>query len=124
MRNDIDITPLFHSPLTHTRTHTHTHTHTHTTPQVVLLFSESNSLRDLLQQQCQGLTHDHVLVTTAEEAWQRVSRSSRQSVLLVDISTNQIAAVENLMQLLNSYHFWLQTTLVAVSDSNQYVSCL
>jgi hypothetical protein len=83
--------------------------------QVALLFSESDPLGDSLSQQCQGLTHSHVVVATAEEAWRRVSGTSRQTVLLVDISTNRIAVAERLVKLLGSQGlWWLQATLVGV----------
>lgn len=88
--------------------------------QVVLLFPEPNPLGTSLSHQCQWSTLDHTLVTTAKEAWQRVSQSDRQTVLLVNISTNQKAVVKELVHLLNTHHLWFQATLIAViSDSNQ-----
>jgi PAS domain-containing protein len=88
--------------------------------QVILLRPESNSLGTSLFQQCQGLAHSCIAVETAEEACRRVSQSSRQTVVLVDISTNQIAVVERLVELIASHNLWLQATLVAiVADSNE-----
>jgi CheY-like chemotaxis protein len=86
--------------------------------QVVLLFSKCNPLGTSLSQQCQGLTQHHTLVSTAEEAWERVRQTDQQTVILMDISTNQRAATEQLFQLLTSDHLWLQATLVAVVSNN------
>ena len=47
-------------------------------------------------------------------------QTDRQTVVLVDVSTNQRAVVEELVHLLTSHHMQLQATLIAVvSDDDQ-----